>query len=264
MPERSLVIKVTAGKDDPERCNQAFTVAATAVASGVPVSLWLTGESAWFGLPGRAEDFSLPHAAPLADLLAGVLAAGSVTVCTQCAARRDITPEDLISGVRIAGAAHVRGRDHDRRRPGAGLLSRLLGRLLGRCALGRQALAAQLQHQVFLLGVKGRQRARHPGQKEVREAGITDKRRAGQAGPDHPSVPSPLPTPVSTVASGFTSGPRLVRPWWFSKPVSRSTPSAGSTSAVISPTPRRSPRALRMSSRPSPGTGSPSGPPNSA
>ena len=43
MPERSLVIKVTAGKDDPERCNQAFTVAAAAVASGVPVSLWLTG-----------------------------------------------------------------------------------------------------------------------------------------------------------------------------------------------------------------------------
>ena len=54
MPERSLVIKVTAGKDDPERCNQAFTVAAAAVASGVPVSLWLTGESAWYGLPGRA------------------------------------------------------------------------------------------------------------------------------------------------------------------------------------------------------------------
>jgi len=105
MPERSLVIKVTAGKDEPERCNQAFTVAATAVASGVPVSLWLTGEAAWFGLPGRAQDFSLPQAAPLADLLAAVLAAGQVTVCTQCAARRDITPEDLISGVRIAGAA---------------------------------------------------------------------------------------------------------------------------------------------------------------
>ena len=102
---RKLVIKVTAGKDEPERCNQAFTVAATAVASGVPVSLWLTGEAAWFALPGRAEDFSLPHAAPLADLLAGVLAAGSVTVCTQCAARRDIGTDDLISGVRIAGAA---------------------------------------------------------------------------------------------------------------------------------------------------------------
>src|SRR5216110_3287494 len=105
MPERSLVIKVTVGKDDPERCNQAFTVAAAAVASGVPVSLWLTGESAWYCLPGRAGDFSLPHAAPLADLLAGVLAAGSVTVCTQCAARRNIDADDLIAGIRIAGAA---------------------------------------------------------------------------------------------------------------------------------------------------------------
>lgn len=99
------MIKVTAGKDEPERCNQAFTVAATAVASGVPVSLWLTGEAAWFGLPGRAADFSLPHAAPLADLLASVLALGTVTICTQCAARRDIGPQDVLAGVRIAGAA---------------------------------------------------------------------------------------------------------------------------------------------------------------
>ena len=102
---RNLVIKVTAGKDEPERCNQALTVASTAIASGVPVSLWLTGEAAWFALPGRAEEFSLPHAAPLADLLAGVLAAGTVTVCTQCAARREMTQADLISGIRIAGAA---------------------------------------------------------------------------------------------------------------------------------------------------------------
>lgn len=102
---RSLVIKVTAGKDEPERCNQAFTVAAAAAASGVSVSLWLTGESAWFALPGRAADFSLSHAAPLEDLLASVLAVGTVTVCGQCAARRDITPEDVIEGIRIAGAA---------------------------------------------------------------------------------------------------------------------------------------------------------------
>jgi predicted peroxiredoxin len=38
-------------------------------------------------------------------LLAGVLAAGSVTVCTQCAARRDIGPDDVIDRIRIAGAA---------------------------------------------------------------------------------------------------------------------------------------------------------------
>jgi predicted peroxiredoxin len=99
-----LVIKVTAGADAPERCSQAFTVAAIAVASGVEVSLWLTGESAWFALPGRAAEFALPHAAPLPDLLDAVLAGGSVTLCTQCAARRDITERDVIEGVRIAGS----------------------------------------------------------------------------------------------------------------------------------------------------------------
>jgi predicted peroxiredoxin len=102
---RSLVIKVTAGEDAPERCSQAFTVAATAVASGVAVSLWLTGESAWFALPGRAARFALPHAAPLNDLLDAILAGGTVTLCTQCAARREITGDQLLPGVRIAGAA---------------------------------------------------------------------------------------------------------------------------------------------------------------
>ena len=102
---RTLVVKVTAGTDAPERCSQAFTVAATAVAAGVEVSLWLTGESAWFALPGRAATFALPHAAPLPDLLAALLAEGRVTLCTQCAARRDIGPDDVLPGVRIAGAA---------------------------------------------------------------------------------------------------------------------------------------------------------------
>ncbi|MEV0349378.1 DsrE family protein [Nonomuraea sp. NPDC050680] len=102
---RSLVIKVTAGAEAPERCNQAFTVAAAALASGVPVSLWLTGESSWFAVPGKAKEFNLAHAAPLTDLLDAVLAGGRVTVCTQCAARRDLTVDDLIDGVRIAGAS---------------------------------------------------------------------------------------------------------------------------------------------------------------
>ncbi|WP_322761784.1 DsrE family protein [Frankia sp. Cr2] len=101
----SLVIKATAGSDAPERCSQAFTVAAVAVASGAEVSLWLTGESAWFALPGRAAEFALPESAPLVDLLDAVLTAGQVTVCTQCAARRGIGPDDVLPGVRIAGAA---------------------------------------------------------------------------------------------------------------------------------------------------------------
>ena len=102
---RTLVVKVTCGAEAPERCNQGFTVAATAVASGAEVSLWLTGEAAWLGVPGRAEEFALPLATPLADLLGAVLADGHVTVCSQCAARREIGPDDVLPGVRIAGAA---------------------------------------------------------------------------------------------------------------------------------------------------------------
>lgn len=105
MTQRSLVIKLTAGAEALERASQAFTVAATAVASGVPVSLWLTGEAAWFATPGHAESLTLPHSAGFADLRDAVLAGGTLTLCTQCAVRRDLGPDDVIAGVRIAGAA---------------------------------------------------------------------------------------------------------------------------------------------------------------
>jgi predicted peroxiredoxin len=104
MASGSLVIKLTVGKDEAERCNQAFNVAATAVVSGVPVSLWLTGEASWLALPGKAAEIELPHATPLDELLATILKDGTVTLCTQCAARRTITEADLIEGIRIAGA----------------------------------------------------------------------------------------------------------------------------------------------------------------
>lgn len=102
---RALVVKCTSGEDAPERCSQAFTVASVALAAGVPVSMWLTGEAVWMAVAGRAEAFTLPHSAPLADLRNAVLAGGSLTVCTQCAARRDLSQSDLLPGVRIAGSA---------------------------------------------------------------------------------------------------------------------------------------------------------------
>ena len=102
---RDLVVKVTCGVEAPERCNQGFTVAATAVAAGATVSLWLTGEAVWLAVPGRAEELQLPLATPVEQLLSAVLAAGTVTACSQCAGRRELTEADLVPGVRIAGAA---------------------------------------------------------------------------------------------------------------------------------------------------------------
>lgn len=101
----ALVVKCTWGEDAPERCSQAFTVASTALAAGASVSLWLTGEAVWMAVPGRAEAFVLPHSAPLAELRDALVAGATVTVCTQCAARRDLDAAALLPGVRIAGSA---------------------------------------------------------------------------------------------------------------------------------------------------------------
>ena len=104
-PARSLVVKLTCGSESPERLSQAFTVAATAVASGVSVSLWLTGEASWLATPGAAESFELAQAAPLAELREVVLEDGRLTVCTQCAARRGLNEGDLVDGAQIRGSA---------------------------------------------------------------------------------------------------------------------------------------------------------------
>ena len=95
-----LLVKITCGAEAPERYSQGVTVAATAV-----VSVWLTGDATYLAVPGRAEEFQLPYAAPLAELRDTLLAGAQVTVCTQCAARREITEADLLPGARIAGAA---------------------------------------------------------------------------------------------------------------------------------------------------------------
>lgn len=102
---RQLVVKCTSGVDDAEVVNQAFTVAAAGIAAGAEVSLWLTGDAVWLALPGRAEEFRLDMATPLAELRDLVLNAGIVTVCSQCAARRGIDANQVVRGVSIAGAA---------------------------------------------------------------------------------------------------------------------------------------------------------------
>lgn len=102
---KKLVVNAMAGTNDPERAAQAFTVAATAAASGFEVSLWLTSEASQFALPGFAESFVLAHSAPLHELRDAILSVGAITLCTQCAARRNIVASDLIPGITIKGSA---------------------------------------------------------------------------------------------------------------------------------------------------------------
>jgi predicted peroxiredoxin len=101
----NLVIKLTAGLEAPERVSQAFSVASAALASGVNVSFWLTGDAAYFAVPGKAAEFELPHAANLSDQLASLVSGGRVVLCSQCAVRRNINDSDQIKGIVIEGAA---------------------------------------------------------------------------------------------------------------------------------------------------------------
>jgi len=102
---RPLVVKITCGEEALERLNQGLTVAATALAAGAEVSVWLTGDATWMAVPGRAEQLALPHGAPLHELRDALLEGATVTVCGQCAARRDLAPDDLLGGATIRGAA---------------------------------------------------------------------------------------------------------------------------------------------------------------
>ena len=105
MTSRSLLIKITCGAEAAERANQAWTVAAMGVAAGASVSVWLTGEAVWFAVPGRQPDLELPYATPVNELIETVRLSGAITVCTQCAARRELVVDDLIQSATIQGAA---------------------------------------------------------------------------------------------------------------------------------------------------------------
>ena len=105
MTSRSLLIKITCGAEAAERANQAWTVAAMGVAAGASVSVWLTGEAVWFAVPERQPDLELPYATPVNELIETVRLSGAITVCTQCAARRELVVDDLIQSATIQGAA---------------------------------------------------------------------------------------------------------------------------------------------------------------
>lgn len=99
---RNLVVQLTT--DDPEKVAAALTVGMTAAVAGADVTLWLSGPATWLAVPGREPAYDLPHAP---DLMEALQLIGTVRVCSQCAARRDLTDPDLRPGAEIAGATSL-------------------------------------------------------------------------------------------------------------------------------------------------------------
>jgi predicted peroxiredoxin len=102
---KSLVVKVTHALDDPERAHIGCNVAAVALASGLEVHVVLAIEGVHLARPEVTDQLTLAEAPPIGDLLDAVYASGTVTVCTPCAARRGLGPEDFRDGTQLAGSA---------------------------------------------------------------------------------------------------------------------------------------------------------------
>lgn len=100
-----LVVKITCAGEELERTHQACSVAAAALASGVEVEVFLAGEGVHLARPDFATGVELAHAPPLGDLVDGLYAGATITVCSPCAARRELGEGDFRAGTTLAGAA---------------------------------------------------------------------------------------------------------------------------------------------------------------
>jgi len=100
-----MVIKVTHALDDPERAHIGCNVAAVALAAGVDVHLFLAIEGVHLARPDVPGTVEVADAPPIGDLLDAVYAGGTVTVCTPCATRRQLTADDFREGTQMAGSA---------------------------------------------------------------------------------------------------------------------------------------------------------------
>ncbi len=101
-----VMVHNTHGKDDIERASLTFVVANTALNSNQQATVLLTIEGVWVATEGYTDGLQANCFAPLSDLISQFVASGGkVWVCGACAKPRNITPEQLIGGAQIVGAA---------------------------------------------------------------------------------------------------------------------------------------------------------------
>lgn len=117
--QKELVVLMTRGADH-ELSSVAFTIANGGITAGFRVYAFLTS-SAVDLVRKRAAD--VPHVPPLESLkslIADFLSrGGTIWACPPCVKARGYSQEDLIDGVKIAGASVM----HERLQAGAASLS---------------------------------------------------------------------------------------------------------------------------------------------
>ncbi len=102
---RELVIVNSRGLDD-ERSSVAWSIANTAVASDMEVTMFLVAAGVDWARKGAAKRAHLNPLDPsMSDMIGNFVAnGGRILVCPPCAKVRGYEEEDLIDGTTVAGA----------------------------------------------------------------------------------------------------------------------------------------------------------------
>src|ERR1043165_318238 len=101
-----IMVHNTHGKDDIERASLTFVVANTALNSKQETMVLLTIEGVWVATKSYTDGLQANGFAPLSELIEQfVTNGGKLWVCGACAKPRNISPERLIKGAEIVGAA---------------------------------------------------------------------------------------------------------------------------------------------------------------
>lgn len=105
LEQKELVIVHSRGFDD-ERSSVAWSIANTAAASGMQVTVFLVASGVDWARKGAANAARLnPMDPTIGDMIETFLGnSGAILVCPPCAKVRGYTEEDLIDGAIIAGA----------------------------------------------------------------------------------------------------------------------------------------------------------------
>lgn len=107
MADDSVLIIMTSGPDTPRRCATPFFFAALAAAMEYEVNMFFTIDGTLLLKKGLAETvYPKAGGKPVSGFIQDALDAGvSFLACTASTELHDLTPADLIEGVKMVGGA---------------------------------------------------------------------------------------------------------------------------------------------------------------
>lgn len=101
---QKILINCQDGLNNIERATIAFILAVTA-SKTVETAMFLNAEATQLCIKGEIQNVVAPGYEPLNDLVSAYLANnGKIWLCPACVKAKNLTQEDLMPGVEIAGA----------------------------------------------------------------------------------------------------------------------------------------------------------------